>query len=161
MKKHILLSAILLGIAFIATACTSAPVPQTPTADALSTLVFMQASIMQTQTAMAASPTPSITPTAPPATETFTPEPTSNVPLKRPVVTAFADCRRGPGPQYVHVTNIAAKRYVTFIGVGSIPGWYIVREPYFRNICWIEAIYLKLDPRMDVSTYPVMTPPSP
>jgi hypothetical protein len=161
MKKKIILSTLLIGIIIGTAACTStSATAPTPTVDIVSTLALMEAYVIQTQTARAASPTPSITPTpseTPTPTEEITsPEPTT--PIRRPVVTAFAPCRRGPGPEYVHVTNIAAKKYVTFVGVGSIPGWYIVREPYFRNICWIEAIYIKLDPRMDVSSFPVMTP---
>jgi len=163
MKKYFLLSITLgLGAAIMMTSCASAPVSPTPTVDVISTLAFMQVYAIQTQTALAASPTPSITPTStetPIPTETIIPEPTQ--PLKRPWVTAFAPCLKGPGPQYTHITNIAAKKYVTFVGVGSVPGWYVIRDPYFRNICWIEAIYLKLDPRMDVSTYPVMTPSNP
>jgi hypothetical protein len=134
--------------------------PLPPTVDVVSTLAFLQVYAFQTQTALAASPTPSLTPvpTLTP-TETLTPEPTA--PLKRPVTTAFAPCRTGPGPQYLHITNIAPKKYVTLVGVGSVPGWYVIRDPYFRHICWIEAIYLKLDPRMNTSAYPVMTPTNP
>jgi hypothetical protein len=164
MKKHFLLSFMLgLGVVLIIAACASTPSSPTPSADAISTLAYLQVYAMQTQTALAASPTPSTTP-IPTETPTAAATPTSvepTTPPKRPVTTAFAPCLKGPGSQYTHITNIAAKKYVTFVGVGSVPGWYVIRDPYFRNICWIEAIYLKLDPKMDVSTYPVVTPPSP
>ncbi len=149
-----------LGWALAVSSC-AAPTPQpTPDMSAISTLAIIQMQIFQTQTALAASPTPSATPSPTETlvpTETPNPEPTA--PLKRPVTTAFAPCRTGPGPQYTHITNIAPKKYVTLVGMGSVPGWYVIRDPYFRNICWIEAIYVKLDPRLDTSTLPVMTPP--
>ena len=144
----------------ITASCARVDHAPTPSADAIATLAMMQVYAIQTQTALAASPTPSITPTAtdtPPPTET--PIPQSTAALKRPVTTAFAPCRTGPGPQYTHITNIAEKKYVTLIGMGSVPGWYVIRDPYFRNICWIEAIYVKLDPNLNTSTLPVMTPP--
>jgi hypothetical protein len=161
MKKRLLsLTIIGLGTIIIMTACAPAPnSPPTLSADAMSTAAFQQVYVMLTQTALAASPTPSMTPspTGLP-TETFTPEPTSNVPLKRPVVTAFTGCWKGPGPQFTLISNISAKKYVEVIGVGSVPGWYVIRNPYFHNPCWIEAIYVKLDPRLDTSKFPVMTP---
>jgi hypothetical protein len=163
MKKYfLLLTTIGLGGIFIMTACASAPASPTLPVDVISTLAFQQVYIMMTQTALAVSPTPSITLTpaeTPTPTETLVFEATQ--PPKRPVVTAFADCRAGPGPQYTHITNISPKKYVNLIGVGSVPGWYVIRDPYFRNICWIEASYLKFDPRMDTSKYPVMTPANP
>jgi hypothetical protein len=160
MKPYILL---VLGITFSAASCLPAPtVPPTPAVDTIATIAVMQMRHLQTQTALAASPTPSITPApteTPVPAETLTPEPTE--PIKRPVTTAFAPCRAGPGPQYTHITNIEPKRYVFLEGIGSVPGWYVIREPYFRSICWIEAIYVKLDPRIDTSTFPVMTPTNP
>ncbi len=140
------------------TACTSAPaVPPTQSADAISTLAFQQVYIMLTQTALAVSPTPSATPTikaTPPPKK-----PTSaGVTPKRSVTTAFAPCWKGPGPTYTLISNISPKKYVDLLGIGNVPGWYVVRNPYFHNPCWIEAIYLKIDPNMDTSKYPVMTP---
>lgn len=161
MKKIFPLLTILgLGVAIILTSCASAPASPTPSVDLVATAVFQRVYIPLTQTALAVSPTPAVTFTSPP-TETQTPIPgptNTSEPLKRPVVTAFTGCWKGPGPSYTLISNIAAKKYVEIIGIGSTPGWYVIRNPYFRNPCWIEAIYLRLDPRLDTSKFPVMTP---
>jgi hypothetical protein len=44
------------------------------------------------------------------------------------------------------------------LGVGSIDGWYVIRDPYFHRPCWIQQADLKIFPGTDLSTYPVMTP---
>ncbi len=157
MNKHFLLSLVGLIAIVMMSACSSAPAAPTPSVDSVATVVFQRVYMPLTQTASAASPTPAATLTPPP-TQTFTPEPTSSEPLKRPVVTAFAACWTGPGAQYTLISNIDAKKYVEIIGIGNTPGWYVIRNPYFHNPCWIEAIYLKLDPRLDTSKFPVMTP---
>ncbi|MDD2922064.1 MAG: hypothetical protein PHQ36_07235 [Anaerolineales bacterium] len=156
MNKRFLFTLIGL-IAISITGCASASASPTPTADFILTAVYQQVFIPLTQTAEAASPTPAATFTPPPS-ETPTAEPTSSEPLKRPVVTAFAGCWTGPGSNYTLISNINPKRYVEIIGMGNTPGWYVIRNPYFHNPCWIEAIYLRLDPRLDTSKYPVMTP---
>jgi len=115
---------------------------------------------MQTQTVAAYSPTP------PPPTETPTPSftdtpaasPEPTKPPKRPATTEFTGCWKGPGPTYTLISNIAANKYVDVIGIGSEPGWYVIRNPYFHNPCWIEIAHLKVDPNMDFSVFPVMTP---
>jgi len=138
-------------------ACAPTPAPQpTPDPNMIATALQERVFLPLTQTAMA-NPTATAT-FAPTATETSTPEPTSDAPLKRPVVTAFTGCWTGPGEQYTLISNIAAKKYVEILGTGSAAGWYVIRNPYFRNPCWIQANYLKLDPRLDTSTLPVMTP---
>ncbi len=47
---------------------------------------------------------------------------------------------------------------VEMVGVGSVPGWYVIINPYFRSRCWIAAENLILDPSFDVSAYPTITP---
>lgn len=158
MKNYfLLLTFASLGTVITITACASTPVAPTPSTDLVATAVFQQVYIPLTQTALAVSPTPTAT-IPPPATETLTPEPTSDAPIKRPVVTARAGCWTGPGPTFTLISNIDPKKYVEIIGIGSTPGWYVIRNPYFRNPCWIEAIYLRLDPRLDTSKFPLMTP---
>jgi len=160
MKRNFLLSALAcVGTALIMTSCAPATDLPTPSVDAMSTAAIEIARIMQTQTARAASPTPTLITPSPTPSMTLTPAPTE--PFKRPVVTAFAGCWMGPGPKYKLIGNISARRYVELLGIGSIPGWYIVRHPDFHKPCWIEAIYLKLDPRVDTSAYPVTTPTAP
>jgi hypothetical protein len=161
-KKLHLPTAIILVAIFIAS-CSYPAASPTPAVDAIATAALQQVYLMLTQTALAAPPTSTPIPTAtfPAPTETPAPaaaEPTSSEPLKRPVVTAFTGCWTGPGEQYTLISNIAEKKYVEIIGMGNVPGWYVIRNPYFRNPCWIEAIYLKLDPRLDTSKFPMMTP---
>jgi hypothetical protein len=116
--------------------------------------------LMLTQTVEAYSPTP------PPPTETPTPSftdtpavtSTRTPPPRRPIVTEFTGCWQGPGPKYTLISNIDIRKYVDVIGIGSEPGWYVIRNPYFHNPCWIEIAHLKVGPNMDFSAFPVMTP---
>ncbi len=148
---------VLAGI-LIASACAPQATP-TPV-DIVGTAAAQLAAVMLTQTAGAATPTP-LPPTitlTPSFTETPIPPPTSSEPPKPPRVNQFTTCWRGPGPEYQHVTNIDEKRKVDIIGIGSVEGWYVIRDPYFYNICWIQAAHVNVDPAMDLSWLPVMTP---
>jgi hypothetical protein len=132
----------------------------TPTPVDIAGTAVQLAMEMQTQTAGAYSPTP-LPPTVtltPSFTETPTPAPTSSEPPKRPLTTEFTGCWTGPGEQYTLISNIDPKKRVEVIGIGSEPGWYVIRNPYFHNPCWIEIAHLKVDPNMDFSVFPVMTP---
>ncbi|GAB4544408.1 MAG: hypothetical protein Fur002_17600 [Anaerolineales bacterium] len=151
--KKIFLALILIPLAACAPAKQAQP---TPDPNSIATALQERVFYPLTQTAEA-NPTATAT-FAPTPTETPSPEPTSDAPLKRPVVTAFTGCWTGPGENYTLISNIAEKKYVELLGVGSEPGWYIIKNPYFRNPCWIQASYLRLDPRLDTSKYPVMTP---
>ena len=147
-----------LSILLIATACTPKATP-TPV-DIIGTTAAELAAVMLTQTAGAHSPTPpppTITLT-PSFTETPTPEPTRSEPPKRPVVTEFTGCWTGPGDTYTLISNIDPKKYVEIIGMGNVDGWYVIRNPYFRNPCWIQKAHVRVDPNMDLSVFPVMTP---
>lgn len=153
---------------FIATISASCA-PQaaaTPTVDIVGTTAAQLASVMLTQTAGAVTPTP-LPPTETPTPEfTATPEvPTEKPAIDPPNVTTFAGCYAGPGDNYTLVSNIdpsirkAGRQVVTILGIGSVPGWYIIRNPYFNNPCWIKAENLNVDPNMDMTQFPTMTPP--
>lgn len=149
---------ILIGPAAILafTACVTQPTP--PPVDAMATAVAQAASDLLTQTAAASSPTPPPTDTLTPSpTDTATITPTSSPP-KRPVILKFTGCWFGPGPTYVLESNISAGKKVDLLGIGSVPGWYIILNPYFHKPCWVQAADLEIDPATDLSTYPVMTP---
>jgi hypothetical protein len=146
-------------VILIITAC--APKATPPPVDVIGTLAVRLASEMQTQTVAAYSPTP------PPPTVTLTPvptetptiQPTTSGPPRRPQLATFAACwLGGPGSNYPLDSNIEEKTKVDILGIGSIPGWYIIRNPYFHKPCWIEAVNLKIDPAMDLSQFPVITP---
>lgn len=138
-------------------ACTQQAEP-TPPVDVAGTMAIQLMQQMLTQTATAASPTP-LPPTATLIpTETLTPEPTEAKPLKRTVIKVFTGCYYGPGPEYTLDSNISEGRRVDIVGIGSVPGWYVIVNPYFHKQCWVNANDLEIDPNRDLSTLPVMTP---
>lgn len=141
----------------LATACAPRSTP--PPVDHAGTLAVQLVYEMQTQTAAA----PTLTPLPPTDTPTpsFTDTPAvtpTNTIIKKPVTTIFTGCWYGPGPEYQLDSNISKGKRVEIVGIGNIPGWYIIRNPYFHKQCWIEAANLQIDPAMDLSALPVMTP---
>lgn len=146
-----------LTIALISTSC--APKATAEPVDIMGTAAQL-AAVMLTQTAGAYSPTPpppTVTLT-PSFTETPTASPTKSAPPKRPVVIEFTGCWTGPGPTYTLISNISEKKALNVLGIGADPGWLIVRNPYFHNPCWVEIAHLRIDPNMDFTAFPVMTP---
>jgi hypothetical protein len=141
-------------------ACTPKATP-TPV-DTIGTMAAQLASEMLTQTVAAYSPTPpppTATLTPIPVTDTPTAEPTSSEPPKPPRVLKFSPCwLGGPGAEYPLDSNISEKKRVDILGIGSVEGWYVIRNPYFHKPCWIEAVNVEVDPNMDMSQFPVMTP---
>ena len=147
-----------LGVILIAAACKPESTP-TPV-DSIGTLAAELAYVMMTQTAAASSPTPlpaTATP-VPSPTETATVEPTQSDSVKRPVIKTFTSCWYGPGPNYTLDSNISEGKKVEIVGIGSVPGWYVIINPYFHKQCWVAADDLEIDPAMDLSILPVMTP---
>ncbi|MBL8050034.1 MAG: hypothetical protein JNM46_02335 [Anaerolineales bacterium] len=138
-----------------------------PTVDVVSTMAVELAVLMQTQTALAIPPTPVI-PTAS-ATLSITETPTTSPPteeVKRnpPYVVTFTACHSGPGEPYKFISNIdpsirkSGKQVVEILGVGSEPGWVVIRNPYFNNPCWVKQEFMEIGPHIILSDYPVMTP---
>src|SRR5215216_2367395 len=158
-KRHWLcLVTMALSSILIVSAC--APKATPPPVDVVGTLAQQLVSEMSTQTANAPTSTP-LPPTATATssfTDTPTPEPTKSGPVNKPVITEFTGCWYGPGPQYPLDSNIDKGKKVEIVGIGSIPGWYIIRNPYFHKLCWVEAAKLRIDRDMDLSALPVMTP---
>lgn len=81
----------------------------------------------------------------------------------KPTEPATRGCEFGrllvwPGPAYNMESSITQGESVELLGVGSVPGWYIIRNPYFFQPCWIQAINLRIDASTDISLYPVITP---
>ncbi len=115
---------------------------------------------MMTQTAAAYSPTP--LPVTPSLTPTLTPPPTETVYVatKRPEVQGKAACWTGPGATYTLTSYVSDSKLVDLLGIGSVPGWYVIRNPYFNSPCWITAEELQIFSDIDLSVYPVMTPNS-
>ena len=146
------------GILVVVLFSSCTPQAATPTVDSAGTMAIELMYAMLTQTAEAASPTPLPATSTPIPTETLTPEPTEQKPLKRTVIKVFTGCYYGPGPEYTLDSNISEGRRVDIVGVGSVPGWYVIVNPYFHKQCWVNANDLEIDPNRDLSTLPVMTP---
>lgn len=149
-------------VAVAVTACAP-QAPATPTVDIVGTVAAQLASEMLTQTAGAVTPTP-IPPTETPTPAfTDTPEVKEKPAVSPPRIIAVTGCWTGPGDSYTLISNIeprasTGKLQVTLLGVGSEPGWYVIRNPYFNNPCWVAAENMEVDPNMDLTQFPVMTP---
>ena len=146
------------GIALTLILSACAPQATPPPVDSAATMAIRLMQEMLTQTATAASPTPLPATATLIPTETLTPEPTEAKPLKRTTIRVFTGCYYGPGLEYTLDSNISEGRRVDIVGVGSVPGWYVIINPYFHKQCWVNANDLVIDPARDLSTLPVMTP---
>ena len=156
------MSRILLALLALSLAAACAPPPATPAVDTLATSVAAAAFDLLTQTAAAASPTPPPTDTPlPQPTATATPNVTATPEHSNPLVLNFTGCYFGPGPAYTLESNVAKGKRVELLGVGSEPGWYVIRNPYFHRPCWIAAADIKIDPGVNVDALPMMTPGAP
>jgi len=144
-----------IGFAAILMSAACAP-KATPSVDDLATNIAQGVFVALTRTALAPTFTPSATPTQTPVPPTVTP---TRGPVQPPVVVGFANCWLfGPGYSYSLDSHIKSGKQVKLIGVGSIPGWYIIINPYYSTACWIQAASLNIDPNMDLSQIPMMTP---
>ncbi len=156
---------VMIGLLALVLAAGCTPKTATPPpVDIAGTIAMQLASSMLTQTVAAYSPTPPpATPTLPPTVtivaDTATPE---YVATNRPEIQTDpqASCWKGGPPTlgYKLDSNISFPKKVDLLGVGSVPGWYVIKNPYFNAPCWISADDLKIFSDIDLSTYPVMTP---
>jgi hypothetical protein len=162
MRAGILYS-VLIGFLVLATIVGCTPKTATPPpVNIAGTIAVQLASSMLTQTVAAYSPTP------PPATPTLTPTEVAitatpaYVATNRPEVQTMprAACWKGGPPSlgYKLDSNISFPKKVDLVGVGSISGWYIIKNPYFNAPCWMSATDLKVYGDTDLSKFPVMTP---
>ena len=137
----------------IGTACAS---QATPPVDDMATNIAQGVFVALTSNRLAPTLTPSATPTQTPVPSTATP---TKGPVQPPVVVGFANCWLfGPGYSYSLDSHIKSGKQVKLVGVGSVPGWYIIINPYYGTTCWIQAASLSIDPNMDLSQIPMMTP---
>lgn len=152
---------ITLLIVTILAAC--APQAATPTVDVVGTAAAQLAASMLTQTAGAVTATP----LPPTETPTLAVTDTPAVPTEKPQITpprliAQTGCWTGPGDSYTLISNIElnqqGRKNVVILGMGSEPGWVVIRNPYFNNPCWVKLESMEIDPNMDMTQFPVMTP---
>ncbi|MCC6986553.1 MAG: hypothetical protein IT309_08995 [Anaerolineales bacterium] len=132
----------------------------TATVDVIGTTAAQLASMMLTQTAAAYTPTPL------PATDTpiplFTDTPTlgpAPAVTEIPVISQSAACYSGPGPGYPLVSNLSELEQVIVMGVGSVPGWYVIENPYYGSLCWVSAEFVTFGPDFDPASLPTINPP--
>jgi len=70
-----------------------------------------------------------------------------------------APCYLGPNADVNKLSSyISSYKDVQMVGVGSVPGWYVIINPYNRGQCWVEAKNMVLDPSFDISVYPTIKP---
>ncbi|MGA7193334.1 MAG: hypothetical protein WBW94_06850, partial [Anaerolineales bacterium] len=144
-----------IGLAAILISAACAPKATPPQVDDMATNIASGVSAALTQTAAAPTPLPSATSTQTPIPATITP---TSGPVEPPLVVKFAACWFGPDSTYGLESNIAKGQRVQLLGIGSVPGWYIISNPYFHQPCWIEAVNLSIHVGTDMSQYPVITP---
>jgi hypothetical protein len=142
-----------IGIAAILLSAACVPKSTPSPEDAMQTSIALGVSVARTQTAEAPTPKPT-------GTATETPFPATNTPyyLQNPVVNKLAPCWFGPGRAYNLESNIKKGESVEMVAVGSVPGWYIIINPYYYQPCWIQADDLDMDPMFNPSLFPLITP---
>jgi hypothetical protein len=156
--KNKILFYILTGFTITLMACAP-QTPAVPTVDVVSTLAIEMASLMQTQTALAASPTPVPVTDTPVPTETPIPEPTKDPTIDIITIIRNVECRTGPGENYALTSNLLPEERVWLMGIGSVPGWYVIENPYFGSPCWVPEDAVELDPAMDMTVFPTVMAP--
>ncbi len=156
-RKRLFYENIFIITLMLVTAACMPTESSTPTVDVVGSTAAQLAFTMLTQTASAYTPTLSATSTPVP-TDTTTPEPTASSPGNTITVINRPACYFGPGPNYKLESYINTPKKVELLGVGSVSGWYIIRNPYFHAPCWVAASNVQIEPGMDISIFPVMTP---
>ena len=161
--NFVLLRKVTITLLTVTLLAACAPQAATPTVDVVGTTAAQLAASMLTQTAGAVTATPL------PPTETPTPAVTDTpaVPTEKPQITpprliAQTGCWTGPGDSYTLISNIElnqqGRKNVVILGMGSEPGWVVIRNPYFNNPCWVNLESMEIDPNMDMTQFPIMTP---
>ncbi len=109
-----------------------------------------------------------LTPAAAQTMIALTPVPTGPTPTgtrgpsRESTIVATTLCWAGPGSQYEVVSTVRAGYRVAVLGIGSIPGWYVIRNPIYRDPCWIPANTVQVNPLVNPNTFQVyQVPPTP
>ena len=159
-KKAPLLAGVLLVIAILACNINN---PKNSTQPNLELTITAQAlSIQQTSQAQAplqAPPAAGITETPAPVTSPTNTTVAASATPQSPQVINSTLCWVGPGTKYEVVSSLNAGETVEVIGRGSIPDWFIIRNPRYHDPCWVQANALKLDASFDINALQVFTPP--
>ena len=92
------------------------------------------------------------------ATNTSLPSPTPTP--QNPLVIIAALCWEGPGAIYEVVSAVKVGERVELLGRGSISGWWVIKNPIYRDPCWLPENTLQIDPGYNLSNLKVFSPPS-
>lgn len=163
MKVDVFRNAVITLLITTVIAACAPQAPATPTVDIIGTTAAQLASVMLTQTAGAVTPTPLPPTETPTLAVTDTPVPTIEPSqINPPRLIAQTGCWTGPGDTYTLISNIElnqqGRKNVIILGIGTEPGWIVIRNPYFNNPCWVKLESMEIDPNMDMSQFPQMTP---
>ena len=90
---------------------------------------------------------------------TETPLPSMTPTPENPLVLRTTLCWVGPGAQYDVVSALKEGERVELLGQGSISDWWIVRNPIYRDPCWVQAKDIQIEPGYDVSGLQIYYPP--
>jgi hypothetical protein len=161
-----LLRMIMVGLIVILASTACIPQATATPVDVIGTTAAQLAMVMLTQTAGAvtATPVPPTTTQTLPPTETPAPTPTDDGKRQPTVVITFVPCFTGPDESYTFISNIdpsirrSGKQVVEILGIGNVPGWVVIRNPYFNNPCWVREEHMEIGPHIILPDYPVMTP---
>ncbi len=152
--RRILMAAGIIGLVVLA---CNYPRPAVPTQDMSGTAAADTLGALETGDAL---PQPA-------ASGAFTPAPIGSgtipavtlPPSENPLVIQDALCWVGPGNQYEVVSAVRAGTTVQLLGRGTIPGWFIIRNPIYQDPCWVPTADLQVSPNVDLSGLPYFSPP--
>lgn len=150
MHYHIILAFLALGL--LTTACNLPNAAITPTAETQPEISVQVPSETPTPV-LALAP---FTNTALP-TETMLPAATPT--SENPLVLRTTLCWVGPGAQYDVVSALKEGERIELIGRGSIPDWWIVRNPIYRDPCWAQAKDIQIELGYNTSSLEIYYPP--
>lgn len=150
MSYRIILAFLALGLLTIACNLPSAAI--TPTAETQSVAPVQLPSETPT-------PVVALAPFTDTPLPTETPLPSMTPTPENPLVLRTTLCWVGPGAQYEVVSALKEGERVELLGQGSIPDWWIVRNPIYRDPCWVQAKDLQIEPGYDISGLQTYYPP--
>ena len=90
---------------------------------------------------------------------TETPLPSATPTPENPLVLHTTLCWVGPGAQYDVVSALKEGERVELIGKGSIPDWWIVRNPIYHDPCWAQAQDIQIEPGYNTAGLEIYYPP--
>jgi hypothetical protein len=132
----------------------SAPNVVVPFLFSTATPTASQISTPTSKPTLTSAPTRTLVPTETPNL-TDTPLPTATP--QNPLVLRNTLCWAGPGTSYEVVGSLRKGTRVELIGRAN--GWWIADYPIYHTDCWILESDLQIEPNMDATSLPTISPP--